>query len=92
MSNYTYEIVAVDEGFLARCIELGIEGLGATEDAAVAELRRAVAAKLAGNEAVAPPDASPVAFELAPRIEPPSEPSSPGDPALDVLVRSSVRG
>lgn len=92
MSNYTYELVAIDEGFLARCIELGAEALGDTEDAAVANLRRALAEKLAGNEAVAPPDASPVAFELAPRVEPPSEPFGPDDPALDLVARPSVRG
>jgi hypothetical protein len=79
MSKYTYELVAADEGLLARCIEVGVEALGDTENAAVANLRRALAEKLGDNEAIAPPGAPHAAFELTPRAEPASEPSGPGD-------------
>jgi len=79
MSTYTYEVVSTEEGWLARCLELGVEALGGTRGSAVARLRRALSDKLSGSDAVAPPAAVPIAFDLVERVQPPSEPFGPGD-------------
>lgn len=90
MSTYTYEVISVDEGFLARCIELGVEALGDTEDDAVTNLRRALADKLNANDAVAPAAGAPIAFELVRCVERPAEPFGPGDPLLSLAAHPSM--
>jgi hypothetical protein len=79
VTRYTYEIVAIDEGELARCIELPVEAIGDTRDAAVTALYRALAEKLNGEEAIAPTAAQPAQFELVPRGRESVEPFGPGD-------------
>lgn len=79
MSTYTYEIVSTEEGWLARCLELGVEALGGTRGSAVARLRRALSDKLSGSDAVAPPPAAAIDFDLVERVQPASEPYGPGD-------------
>ncbi len=78
-TRYTYELVAVEEGELARCLELPVEAIGKTRDAAVTALRRALAEKLNADDAMAPTTAQPVAFELVPRRRESLEPFGPGD-------------
>lgn len=78
-TRYTYEIVAIEEGELARCLELPVEAIGTTRDAAVTALRRALAERLNGDEAMAPTTSQPIAFDLVPRARESIEPFGPGD-------------
>jgi hypothetical protein len=79
MSTYTYEIIAVAEGSLARCIELGTEAIGATRSEAVSALRGAVADKLSDSEAVAPAETPRIDFDLVEKARERVEPFGPGD-------------
>lgn len=79
--SYTFEIVAADSGWLARCIELEVEAIGPTREAAVTELRRALSAKLNDVQGVGAADVGPSVFELVERVAPMRDPSGPGDVA-----------
>ncbi len=87
MTTYHYEIIAIEEGSLARCVELGVEAIGSTPDRAVTNLREAVADKLNGNEAVAPPETPAIEFNLEKRVEAASEPFGPGDTSRAASVQ-----
>jgi hypothetical protein len=50
----SYRLVASPQGWIAECVEADAEGQGETAEAAVFELRQALAARLR-PEAVAPP-------------------------------------
>jgi len=91
MSIYHYEVVAAEDGMLARCLELGVEATGPTRDEAIENLRVAVSETLSANEGIAPPEAPEVAFVLIERDEPPSEPSGPGDARRSFTSPSSPR-
>ncbi|CAN5716086.1 hypothetical protein BH09MYX1_BH09MYX1_00030 [soil metagenome] len=79
MTTYHFEIIAIEEGSRARCVELGVEAIGSTPDRAVTNLREALAAKLTGSEAVAPPETPAIEFELVKQVAPATEPFGPGD-------------
>ena len=78
--KYTYRLSSAAEGFVARCLEIPVSALGATEDAAVAALRQAVFERFAHVEAVAPPTSTPrPSIELEEAQDPTPEPQGPGD-------------
>jgi hypothetical protein len=78
--KYTYRFTDDPEGVMAACVEMPVAVVGATEEAAVAELRTAICEHLTHIEAVAPPTSVPVpSFELEPARAPSPEPQGPGD-------------
>ena len=54
-TTYTYRMVAIEEGWLARCVETGLEAIGRGRDSALSALEAALTAELTRCEAVAPP-------------------------------------
>ena len=74
MSKFTYEVVTVEAGFCASCLELGVKGLADSQDRAVASLRLAIAAKFESDEA---PGALHGTFDLVARVEPSGEGRTP---------------
>ena len=54
-TTYTYRMIAFEEGWLARCVETGLEAIGRGRDSAVSALEAALTAELTRCEAVAPP-------------------------------------
>lgn len=86
MIVYTYRLSAVHEGYLAHCVETGLEAIGAGKKEAVEELRKALADVAARDEAIAPPEESPrpPKVVLTEEEKPDVGPFGPGDtPAAD---------
>ena len=88
MPSYTYEVLTLEEGFLARCIEVAVEALADTHDRAVASLRSALCETSGSAESVVPPPDAPLALELVARVEPSGESSGSRRP---LRSRASLR-
>ncbi len=80
-TTYTYRMVAIEEGWLARCVETGLEAIGRGRESAVSALEAALTAELTRCEAVAPP-AGEVHSKVTLVEGPPEDvgPFGPGDP------------
>lgn len=81
MIVYTYRLTAVHEGYLAHCMETGVEAIGSQRDEAVEELRKVLTAAATRDEAIAPPQEtpSPPKLILKEHEEPDRGPFGPGD-------------
>ncbi len=79
--TYTYEITATDEGVVATCVEVGLEGTGRTLADAVSALQHALEERMASVDAVGPPSRPPQpSIHLRPATpEPARDPQGPGD-------------
>jgi len=68
--KFTYRLISADGGWLAECVETDAAGEGATEDAAVASLRKAIEERMFRPDAIAPPSSpTRAAIELTPASE-----------------------
>jgi hypothetical protein len=86
MVNYSYRMISISTGWVARCNEISAEGIGTTKEEAITSLRLNLEERLRSDEGVAPPSQPAPAIPIVLRLDDSAEnlsPFGPGEPATD---------